>query len=223
MGSLIGQTLPLAVGIAVSPVPIIAAILMLLSPKARTSSVGYAVGWVVGIVVAVTVLTLVSSAIPGGHGEGPAPVRGVIQIVLGLLLFVVAVRQWRKRPVAGREPTMPRWMQAVDTMGFGKALGLGFLLAAVNPKNLLLSAGAGVTIGSAGAPVPTAVVAIIVFIIVAASTVLTPVLAYLVAAQRMGGALDATRVWLLRENAVIMAVLMLVMGVVMIGKGIGSF
>ncbi|HET6673526.1 MAG TPA: GAP family protein, partial [Agromyces sp.] len=55
MGSVIGDILPLALGIAISPIPIIAAILMLLSPKAKGTSVGFMLGWVLGIVIAVIV------------------------------------------------------------------------------------------------------------------------------------------------------------------------
>lgn len=43
------------------------------------------------------------------------------------------------------------------------------------------------------------------------------------AAERLRAPLDALRGWLARENAVIMTVLLLVIGVSMIGKGIGSF
>ena len=57
MGQVIGDILPLAIGVAISPIPIIAAILMLLSPKAKGTSVGFLLGWVVGIVVAVTLFT----------------------------------------------------------------------------------------------------------------------------------------------------------------------
>ena len=39
MNLVIGEILPLAVGIAISPIPIIAAILMLLSPRAKGTSV----------------------------------------------------------------------------------------------------------------------------------------------------------------------------------------
>ena len=41
MNEVMGQILPLALGVAISPIPIIAAILMLLSPRARATSVGY--------------------------------------------------------------------------------------------------------------------------------------------------------------------------------------
>ena len=64
MGSVIGDILPLAIGIAISPIPIIAAILMLLSPKAKGTSVGFLIGWVPGIVVALVVFILLASVLP---------------------------------------------------------------------------------------------------------------------------------------------------------------
>jgi threonine/homoserine/homoserine lactone efflux protein len=223
MGAVIGDILTLALGVAISPIPIIAAILMLLSPKARVTGTGFLVGWVLGIVVAVTVFTLLSSILPAEEEDASQPIKGVIQLVLGALLLLLAVRQWRGRPKAGEEPAMPKWMQAIDTITFPKALGLGFLLAAVNPKNLLLAASAGVTIGAAGLDAGSIVVVIAVFTLIAASTVLVPVVGYLLAADKLRGPLDALRGWLAKENAVIMAVLLLVIGVAIIGKGIGSF
>lgn len=223
MGSVIGEILPLALGIAISPIPIIAAILMLLSPKARVTSVGFLLGWVVGIVVAVTVFTLLSAILPAEDPDASRPIRGVVQLVLGLLLFVLAFGQWRKRPKPGEEAALPKWMQAIDKVTFIVALGLGFLLSALNPKNLIMAVGAGVGIGSAALPTGSTVVVIAIFTLIAASTVLVPVVGYLIAAERLRAPLDALRGWLARENAVIMAVLLLVIGVSMVGKGIGSF
>ncbi|MBW9094861.1 GAP family protein [Microbacterium jejuense] len=223
MGAVIGDILPLALGVAISPIPVIAAILMLLSPKARVTSVGFLLGWVIGIVVAVTVFTLLSSVLPENDPDASKPIQGVIQLILGVLLLLLAVRQWRGRPKAGEEPKMPKWMQAIDKVTFPVAFGLGFLLSAINPKNLLMAAGAGVDIGSAALETGEIVLVIAIFTLLAASTVLVPVVGYLIAADRLRGPLDALRVWLGRENAIIMAVLLLVIGVSMIGKGIGSF
>ncbi|MGK3951733.1 GAP family protein [Microbacterium sp. I2] len=223
MGSVIGDILPLALGVAISPVPIIAAILMLLSPKARSTGTGFLLGWVFGIIVAVTVFTLLSSVLPMGEDESAQPIKGVVQLALGVLLLLLALRQWRGRPKPGEEPALPKWMQAIDTITFPKALGLGFLLSAVNPKNLLLAASAGVTIGAAALDGGSTALVIAVFTLIGASTVLVPVVGYLVAAGKLRGPLDALRGWLAKENAVIMAVLLLVIGVAVIGKGIGSF
>jgi threonine/homoserine/homoserine lactone efflux protein len=223
MGAVIGESLPLALGVAISPIPIIAAILMLLSPKARTTSVGFLLGWILGIVVAVTVFTLLSAIIPAADPAQSQPIQGVIQLVLGALLLLLALSQWRKRPKNGAEPTMPKWMRAIDKVTFPVALGLGFLLSGLNPKNLLLAASAGVDIGGAQLDGGATIVVIAIFTVLAASTVLVPVVGYLFAADRLRGALDALRVWLTRENAVIMAILLLVIGVSMLGKGIASF
>jgi len=223
VGAVIGQVLPLALGVAISPIPIIAAILMLLSPKARVTSVGFLLGWVAGIVVAVTVFTLLASVLPESAADESKPIQGTVQLLLGAGLLLLALGQWRKRPKAGETAAMPKWMQAIDKVSFPLALGLGFLLSAVNPKNLLMAAGAGVDIGNAALTVGETIGVIAIYALIAASTVLIPVVGYLLAAEKLRGPLDSLRVWLARENAVIMAVLLLVIGVTLIGKGIGSF
>ena len=223
MGPIIGDILPLALGIAISPIPIIAAILMLLSPKAKGTSVGFLLGWVLGIVVAVTLFTLLASVIPEQDPDASKPIAGTIKLLLGAGLLFLAVKQWRSRPKPGEEAALPSWMAAIDTMTAGKSLGLGFLLSAVNPKNLLMAIAAGVIIGTAGLTAGEITWTIVVFTLVAASTVAIPVVAYLAASKRMAGPLEALRTWLVQNNATVMAVLLLVIGVVVIGKGLGSF
>lgn len=117
---------------------------------------------------------------------------------------------------------MPHWMSAIDSFTFGKAAGLAILLSAVNPKNLIMCVGAGTTIGAAHLGVGQAVIAVVVFTVIAASTVAIPVVGYLLARARMEEPLDSLRAWLTQNNATVMAVLLLVIGVVMIGKGIAG-
>jgi hypothetical protein len=96
-------------------------------------------------------------------------------------------------------------------------------LSAVNPKNLLLAVSAGLIVGAAGLTFSQASVVIIIFVLLAACTVIIPVIGYLIASARLAGPLDKLREWLVANNATIMAVLLLVIGVAVIGKGIGSF
>ena len=223
MASVIGDILPLALGVAISPIPIIAAILMLLSPKAKGTSVGFLLGWVLGIVVAVVVFTLLGSIIPEQDPDEAKPIAGVVKILLGAGLLFLALRQWRSRPAPGETAALPKWMAAIDTMTAGRGFVLGFLLSAVNPKNLLMAAGAGVIIGTSGLTGGEITVVIVVFVVIAACSVAVPVIAYLVASKRMAAPLEALRGWLVQNNATVMAVLLLVIGVVLVGKGIGSF
>lgn len=223
MTFVIGEILPLALGIAISPFPVIAAILMLLSPRARGTSVGFLLGWVLGVVAAVVVFTVASSLLTESDGDSSRPVAGIIKIVLGFLLLLLALKQWRSKPTRGAQPPLPKWMTAIDSMTAGRALLLGFALSGLNPKNLLMGVAAGVAIGFGGLGVGESALAICIFTIIAASTVAIPVIAYLVAADRMAPRLETLRQWLVHNNATVMAVLLLVIGVVLIGKGLGSF
>ena len=142
-----------------------------------------------------------------------------IKIGLGVLLLLVGIRQWRGR---GGQLDNPKWIAAIDEFTFVKSLGLGVLLSAVNRKNLIMSIGAGVAIGSAALSVGNDVVAIVVFTAIAASTMAIPVIAYAVAAEKIRGPLDVLRAWLQANNATVMATLILVIRTVLIGKGISG-
>ena len=223
MLAVIGEILPLTLGIAISPIPIIAAILMLLSPTARGTSVGFLVGWIAGILVAVSVFALLSSAIPKEDTDQTKPIVGVVQLALAVLILLVGLKEWRGRPRGDEEPALPKWMQAIDSLTAAKALGLGFLLAAVNPKNLLMAIAAGLAIGAAGLGTGSAAVAVLIFTLLAGSTVAIPVISYLVASERMADPLETLRTWLVHTNATVMSILMLVIGFVMLGNALGNF
>jgi threonine/homoserine/homoserine lactone efflux protein len=223
MGSVIGDILPLALGIAISPIPIIAAILMLLAPDAKSTSVAFLLGWLLGISVGVVIFTLLAAVIPEQGQDAPKPIAGTITIVLGAGLLLLAVNQWQNRPKQGEEAKLPKWMSAIDSITAGRGLVLGFLLAAVNPKNLLMAVAAGVVIGTAGLPDSEVVLAILIFVLIAGCSVSIPVIAYLIASRRMIRPLESLRGWLVQNNATLMAVLLLVIGVVVIGKGLGNF
>ena len=217
MNGVIGEVLPLAVAVAISPISIVAVILMLLSAHAGSTSLGLLIGWVVGIAAAVTVFTVVA----GGLGASQSQ-TGVswVKVGLGAILMSAGLRQWRGR---NQHKGPPKWMATIDRMGFFQALGLGLALAAINPKNLLMAAAAGVAIGAGGLTVPQTVVAVAIYTVIAASTVAVPVVAYAVAKDRMRAPLDEAKSWLQDNNAAVMAVLFLVIGAVLVGKGIGGF
>jgi len=223
MTSAIGEILPLALGIAISPIPVIAAILMLLSPRAKSTGLGFLAGWILGVVAAVAVFTLVSALLPHDDPNASKPIVGIVKIVLGVLLLLLAVKQWRSRPGPNETPALPKWMSAIDSMTPAKALVLGFLLSAVNPKNLVMAIGAGVAVGAAGLGDAETVIVLAVYSLLAVSTVLVPVVGYLLASSAMRAPLEQLRLWLERNNATVMSILLLVIGVVSIGKGLSSF
>jgi hypothetical protein len=222
LDQVIGDLLPLALGVAISPVPIIAVILMLLAPRAKVASVAFGLGWLIGISAVVTVVTLLVDPADDGDAGDPSTLSSVLKILLGAAAILLAVKQWRSRPRGDDEPQLPGWMAAVDKMTGPRALAVGAALSALNPKNLTLCLAAGVTIGGGGLDGQDTVVALVVFVALAASTVVLPVVAFLVAHDRVQGPLDGLRTWLTANNATVMAVLLLVIGVALLGKGIGG-
>ena len=77
-------------------------------------------------------------------------------------------------------------------------------------------------IGSAGLSIGSEIGSIAIFTVIAGSTVAVPVIAYLVAAEKMRGPLDRLKAWLETNNAAVMGVLILVLGAVLLGKGISG-
>lgn len=220
MGAAIGQSLPIAVGVLVSPLPIVAVVLMLVSARARANAPAFVVGWFLAVLVLVGVVALLAgSAAP--DGDGPAAWTGWLKVVLGVLLLFLSARQWRGRPKGDAEPPAPTWMAALEGFTPLRSAGLAVLLGAVNPKNLLLVVSGGAAIAAA-APGDTSatVVAALVFAVVASAGVVTPVVIYFSAGARAARILDELRSWMVRNNAAIMAVLLLVLGAKMLGDGI---
>jgi threonine/homoserine/homoserine lactone efflux protein len=222
MGQAFGDFLPLAVGVAISPIPVIAVILMLFSGRARGNSLAFSLGWLVGIVGAMAILIAVASTQDLATGGQPSDTSSWIKLALGLLLLVAALRQWRKRPEPGADAAMPGWMSKIDSLKPGAAIGLGILLSALNPKNLLLIAGAAVTISQADLGSTDTVVAVGIFTLIGACTVVIPTLAYLFLGAKVQPALDGAKSWLSVHNAAVMTVLLLVIGATLFGKGLGG-
>ena len=126
-------------------------------------------------------------------GTSSDPATGVswLKVGLGILLLWVGLRDWRKRPKAGETPTLPKWLTSVESITPAKAGGLGILLSALNPKNLILLVGGGVSIAQGATTTGDKAVAMIVFIVIAVSTVALPVILNLTMGQRAKSILDA--------------------------------
>ncbi|MEV7961019.1 GAP family protein [Oerskovia paurometabola] len=219
MGPAVGQSLPIAVGVLISPMPIVAVVLMLVSRKAKANGFSFLLGWIVGIAALGSIVLLVAGAATP-DASGPPAWASVVKIVLGVLLLLLAVSQWRGRPREGASPQQPRWMSAIDTFTPVKAFGLAVLLGAVNPKNLLLVVSGAAAIAAATPETSEQLGALAVFVVVASLGVAAPVAIYLAMGSRAATLLDGLKAWMIQNNAVIMAVLLLVLGAKMIGDGI---
>jgi hypothetical protein len=217
MGAVIGQILSFAVGVMVSPVPIIAVILMLFSKKATANSLSFLAGWMLGLLGA----GLIVLALGIGASDGaPSTTVGWIKLVLGVLFLALGVKQWKSRPKKGEPATMPGWMSAIDDFSAPKAFGLAVVLAAVNPKNLGLTIAAAATIGAAGLSTADEIIVLVVFVVIASLGVLIPVLLNLILGSKATHMLTEMKEWLIDNNNTVMSVLFVVIGAKLLGDGI---
>lgn len=221
MGAAVGQSLPIAVGVLISPMPIVALVLMLVSRTARANGTAFVLGWILGIFVLCTAVAVVAGTSTDSDA-GPAGWVSWLKIVLGLLLLLLGVRNWRGRPKAGEVAAAPRWMASIDTFTPVKAAGLAVLLGTINPKNLLLVVSGGTAIAAASAQTGQQVAASVVFAIVASLGVLIPFGIYLAMGDRAGALLNSIKEWMTANNAAIMTVLFLVLGTKVVGDGMSG-
>lgn len=150
MGAAIGEMLPLAIGIAISPLPIIAVILILATPNGRSNGLAFLGGWLLGLAAVGVIILIVTDTAGADTDGGPAQVVSAIKLGLGLLLLVLAWRQLDKRPKPGQEAPPPKWMTALDGFTPGRSLGFAALLSGLKPKNLILNAAAAAGIAQSG-------------------------------------------------------------------------
>jgi threonine/homoserine/homoserine lactone efflux protein len=223
MGQAIGNFLPSAVGVAISPLPIVAVVLMLVTTRGRLNGPAFVAGWWVGLGIVGAVTLAVAGGANASTDSGPATWVDALYLVLGLLVILVAAKQWRGRPRGEEEPPTPKWMGALDGFTPVKAGGAGVVLSALNPKNLLLAVAGAAAIAQTGISTGEQVVSYVIFVLIASIGVAAPVVIYFAMGERSQHLLDELKTWLARNNAVIMAVLMLIIGVKLIGNAISGF
>ncbi|MGW2251689.1 GAP family protein [Kitasatospora sp. NPDC001660] len=220
MGHAVGDVLGLAAGVAVSPLPIVAIILILATPRGRLNGPLFAVGWGLGLALLGAVMLAVGGTSGGDTHKHPATWVGALKLALGLLLALFGARQWRRRPTDPSQAQLPTWMAAIDRFTPPKILGLGLALSAANLKNAPLTIAAGASISSAGIPVGQQIATLAVFVTIASLGVLAPLAVYLVMGERAKSVLASWRDWAAQHNVAVMAVLFFVLGLKLLGDGI---
>ena len=220
MLSALGPLLPIAVAVAVSTVPIMATILILLSPKRNQSAIPFLIGWVVGMAVVVVIAAVGANALPVRPFRAQQKAIAIGQIVVGTALLVAAVMAWRR---AARAPADKGngWLDRVDRMGPVAALGLALALN-LRPKALLLGAAAGLSVAGSSLRTTDAVIVLAIYVGLASSTVIVPIVATLVAPARMQPRLVLARDWLSHNSAHITVVVLVMVGFVILGAGISQ-
>ena len=223
MASEFGDVFIAAIAAAISPVPIIAAILILFSGHARRNGILYLLGWVAGMLICIGAVLLLPEDLEFHRGAILANVGAGFRLLVGLLFVIAALMVWLRRPKTGEAHPLPAWTNRIEGISGIQALLLAVGLAVINPKNLALAFSTILSIAAAPAGEREARLALALFVLIGSSTIAVPVFYRLIAGQRADRQLQAWKEWLTYNNATVVCVVLLMIGVMIIGKGVGGF
>ncbi|MFF1868062.1 GAP family protein [Streptomyces sp. CB03911] len=220
MGDAVGQMLASAVGIAISPLPLIAMILMLATPKGQANGSAFTAGWMLALAAVVTVVVLAGSGVDAHAGK---PTWSYwLKLALGVLFLLLGAKQWRGRPREGHVTEPPPWMRALDRFTPTRAAGLAAALVVANPKNLALAVGGAASIATSGASVGGKTVAAVLMVLVGSLCTLLPLGVHLLGGDRSAQVLGGWKAWTAAHNAAVMMVVLVVLGAKYVGDSISG-
>jgi hypothetical protein len=219
----LGEVLPLAFAVIISPMPLVAVITLLLGPRGRRNAVVFTAAFAVSFFA----LTLGLSSGSKGTTQNDSFFATVFHIVIGFafaaLFFYLAFRSWQKRPTKDEKPAEPRWLAAMDSFGAVKSAGLGALLGVANIKNVPIAIAAGSVIGSADMAWSLVFVCSAVFAVVSSLGLIVLTLVGGSRSPRIARGLASAKSGLIRHNNIILAVLFVVLGALQLGRAFEAF
>jgi arginine exporter protein ArgO len=219
MGQALAQSLPFAIGLIVSPFPLIAIVMILSGPR-RVVAPAFALASFLGLVAVGALVLLVSAEYPAEDAGAPATWLSWSRLALGVALLAVAVKKLRARPWRDGPKDPPRWMRTIDSLTWVRAAGLGIAVSVLNPKNLVLAlAGAGV-IAQADLPTASEIAALVAFVALGTLGVTVPLALSLALGERGLALLKRPKQWMERNHPLIVALLALIFAAVLISNGI---
>ena len=218
----IGEVLPYAIGVMISPLPIIVVISMLSSKHAKSKSLTFLLGWILGLIIIGSVVLSIAGTQNFSPRSEPSIEASIIRLLAGVLLLFLAANEWRISIRPGEQPKLLTRINAIDTSTSAKTFGLGLLLSAAYPKNLTLTLIAALNIAQAQVSGLLNTEVFAVFIIISSILVVIPVLTSFVLGDKAAQTLDGWKAWNMEHYTAVMLVVFLALAAMNLGKGLSG-
>jgi hypothetical protein len=204
----------LGLAVAASPLPILAAVLMMASSQRIRGAVALASGWFVSIGASCAAVMILGDSIPKTDGHPNPKILGLADIAFGVLVGFFAVREWRK---FRRNPdaSIPKWLDKVGSMSIVFAFGLGLFL----PPTVLAFA-AGSEIARQQLDMSAEWIAVLVFSLIGSIGVVTPILIVASQPSKSRRRLSTWQEWLQGHWQEVLVILLALIAGYLMAKGI---
>lgn len=237
MGDLIVALLPLALGIVMSPLAIMALVAVLLSERARKNGVAFFLGWTLAVAISLGVSFAVFGFLEIHERSVPPLWVPVVRLAIGALLLIGAVWIYRKgaahatamaaaqspTEVAEAAPQLPGWLQKVGSFTPGRSFALGLGIFILNPVDASCAVLASLDVRLADLDPGSNAVALIGFGIIGVLPIGIPVLLLLARGEKATPVLTRIRSWIATHTSVLNAALVVVIAGLQIQKAVSAF
>ncbi len=220
MTSLFGELLPMILGNVLAPLWLIIVLLLLASPGGVVKAAAFVLGMTLTRVAQGLIFGVVFAASADEGAGGGSPVAATIKLLLGILLLIAAYKKWRKEEDPDEPP--PKWMQSLNQATGLRALGVGALGIAVDPKLWTFTLSALAVINAAELERTSAIIAYAAYIVLAQILLILAILVSAVAPQGSRALLQRAIDWLTTYNRPISITVALVFGVYFAWNGVSA-
>ncbi|MFJ6531780.1 GAP family protein [Microbacterium sp. NPDC091662] len=234
MGELILALVPVALGVVLSPLAIMALVAVLLSRNARMNGITYLIGWVLGLGGLMALCLWLFPLIAVHELSEPPLWVPIVRVILGLFLIGSAVWVYRRgrvhiarmaaasspRDVVAASPQLPGWLHSVESFRPGRTLLLGLGLFVLNPVDASCAILAALDISLSDVTQSAGVWIAVIFVVIGTLPIALPVLYVVVRGADAQPLLDRVRTWIAGNTHVLNAALLLVIGALQLEKGI---
>lgn len=214
----ISQSLPMAFGIMASPSPMIAIMILLMTPRAKSNAVSFLFGWFSGLILVGLVVLFIPEI--GREADNSSFNSGQIRIILGTVFLILSIFIARGIPGRGRHAPPPRWQGKLDAFGFPQSFAFGFFFAVPNVKNASMVAAGMATVSQFNLGMDLKLLILILFCLVASAGVLIPPAIYVLFTSKAEPLFSSLKKWLINNRALILFLILLIFGILWIYQGI---
>jgi len=210
-------SLPLALGVGLGPAPIIATLILLMTPRATSNFYSFLLGWILGLMLVV----LLVICIPGLHqlSNENSSTGSWFQVISGSFFLLLSLWMYRKIPKKGEKASTPGWQHKLDSLGFFHSLFIGFFLSGLNIKNIPLVAAGTASIRSCKLEQNQNILLLIFFFGICSLGIMFTYTIFLLFKRKALSFFSQLRAWLVKHTTLILFLLLILLGTLMLYRG----